>query len=277
MFILSIFLCKSTTNLDFYEYDVPNYIAFRDLLPKNHFLVTLAINSTSKYQFYKKLFIEIGNEVSNYTKNEINFSFILMIDPYINSEYEAIFYVYLPGVSEKEVSIYPRLSIAFNANKIVNNCLSLIIALRKIDKEQKVPEIERITKELSEITKIIKTPIVNCTYQNLMKDYSSLTNELMHYIPENLQKEKKLLLKQQMFDENSFEYRRIEKEILNERKINVISSDNNKISPHKIDKMNQKYLIKVLKDASDDLSFQVIKSAFYGLITFTKRDSSLDL
>ena len=99
----------------------------------------------------------------------------------------------------------------------------------------------------------------------------------MHYIPENLQKEKKLLLKQQMFDENSFEYRRIEKEIQNERKINVISSDNNKISPHKIDKMNQKYLIKVLKDASDDLSFQVIKSAFYGLISFTKRDSSLDL
>lgn len=259
MFILCIttVLCSSSANLDFHEFNTDKYIAFRDSLPKNHFLVTLAINNTEKYQFYKNIFINICNDISKYVRNDINFSYILMIDPNLNNNFEALFYIYLPGVSEKEVSIYPKLSIAFNTNKIINKCLLQAISLRKIEKELKRPEITRITEELNQISKLMKAPIVNCTFQNLINDYTSLTNELMQYIPENMQKEKLLLLQQQILPEKSYEYQKIEKEILKERE----NRDKYKLnlSMHKLEKIKQKYLIKVLKRASDDLLLKQLK------------------
>lgn len=267
-------LTISQSNLDFHEFDVSQYILFRDKLPKNHFLVTLAINNTQKYQFYKNLFINISSDISKYINGNINFSYILLIDPDLNNNYEAAFYIYLPGVSEKEVSIYPRLSIAFNTNKIINNCLTQIITLRSIEKEQKTPEITRITEELSEIAKIMKAPIDNCSSQNiLINDYSLLADELMQYIPKNMQKERRLLLQQQILSENSFEYQRLEFEIQKEREMRLKSmiKDGNGLSPHKVDKMKQKYLIQILKSASDDLSIQVMKSAFTGIYNLFKK------
>lgn len=107
----------------------------------------------------------------------------------------------------------------------------------------------------------------------MQNDYSLLTDELMQYIPKNMQKERILLLQQQILSENSFEYQRLEFEIQKEREMRLksMNKDGHELSPHKVNKMNQKYFIQILKSASDDLSIQVMKSTSTGIYNLFKK------
>ena len=134
---ISTAISFSRTKININEYGLEKYISFRDNLPKNNFLITLSLNNTNRYQFYKYFLIEIANDISNYVNNDINFSYILLLDSNPDNNFDAVFYVYLPGISEMEVSVYPRLSISYNTNKIIKSCLSQVISLRNLEKELK--------------------------------------------------------------------------------------------------------------------------------------------
>lgn len=271
--LFSSIICAHEAKLDFHEFDLTDYGSFRDKLQKNHFLITLSTNNSDKYQFYKSFFMDICNDLSQYAQKDINFSYVLLLDPNLNVNYDAAFYIYLPGISEKEVSIYPRLSVAFNTNKIINNCLQQAIDLRRLEKKQKSPEIARIKEELRQIAKMIKSGRhPQASQEKLLEDYNSLSDELMQYIPENKQKERKLRLQLQITPRNDRKYKRIQKEIQKEKELRAkyINKDQHDLSIHKIDKITEKEIIQALRQASEDSTLKIFTSAFVGMYHWMK-------
>lgn len=271
--LFSSIICAIKAKIDFHEFNLTNYGSFRDKLQKNHFLITLSTNNPDKYQFYKSFFIDICKDLAQYVHKNINFSYVLLLDPNLNVNFDATFYVYLPGISEKEVSIYPRLSVAFNTNKIINNCLQQAIDLRRLEKKQKSPEIARIKEELRQLARMIRSGRhPQSTQEKLLEDYNSLTDELMQYIPENKQKERKLRLQLQITSRNDRKYKRIQKEIQKEKEIKAkyINKDKHELSIHKLDKITEKEIIQTLRQASEDSTLKVFTSAFVGMYNWMK-------
>ena len=273
IFLFYAILGIAQKKIDFHEFNVGSYTSFRDNIEKNRFLITLCIKNSEKYQFYKNFFIDISKDISRYIKSNINVSYVFLLDPNLNNKFEATFYIYLPGISEMEVPIYPRLSVAFNTNKIVKGCLQQAIDLRRLEKEQKSPEIARIKEELRQIAKMLKKKSLDHSKQEkLMEDYKTLTEELMQYIPENKQKERRLRLQLQITSAKSSKYKKIEKEISKEKQIreNFKQNSPHELSPHKLDKLNEKQIIQFLRDAVDKSSLNVISSAFVGMYNWVK-------
>lgn len=277
MIILLLTLCASRPKIDFYEFNVTNYTTFRDNLQKNHFLITLSTNSRDRYDFYKSFFIDICRDIARYFGKEINVSYILLFDKDLKVNYDAVFYVYLPGMSEKEVSIYPRFSVAFNSHRIISECLQQSVALRRLEKAQKSPEVARIKEELRQIAKLLRTKdFDDDTRTKYLNDYNSLTNELMQYIPENKQKERKLRLQLQIVPKESRKYKKLEKEIKKEKELrekysNKKNKSEDELSPEKIEKIKEKKIIMKLRIADDNSSLMVIVSVFVAMYKWLKK------
>lgn len=216
LYFVSFVFCNITSKFNLPEFNKAQYHSFGDQIEKNHFLITLAANNNSeKFQSYKSFFIDICNDLSSYVNENVNISYSILIDHIADdNESYAILLIYLPGISEAELSIYPKMSIAFNSNKILNKCLTLAINLKRFEKSQKSPEITRIKKELREISKMLKTlPSDDLKRKELLNDYSSLTDELMQFTSKNKQKSKKLKLQLQLYTHRSSKANKIEKKI----------------------------------------------------------------
>lgn len=264
--IIHFALCDPETKFNIYEFNKTQYNSFRDSIEKNKFLITLATNNSDRYNFYKDFFNDIIKDISCYINEHININYSILFYPDLDVNYDATFIIYLPGMTEMETDIYPRLSVAFNTNKILKKCLDIAIKLRRLEKEQKSPEIARIKNELREIAKFLRNPrIEGSKREKLEKDYSALTDELMQYISEDKQNLKKLKFKLQTFRPGSKEYKKIENEIQkyvkNEQKY-AQKNDGVELSPKKLEKIAEKNMINSLKEASKESNYGILKSAF---------------
>ena len=99
----------------------------------------------------------------------------------------------------------------------------------------------------------------------------------MQYIPQYKQKEKKLILQQKIFPEESEQYKILGIEIEKEKKLKNKYKNKDHLTLHKIDKINQKYIINALEEAIDDLSLKVIKSAITGIGSWFKKKAENDI
>lgn len=258
LYFASFVLCNLASKINIREFNKTQYDSFRDNLSKNNFLITLVVNSSETVQLYKKNFTDVCNDISTYVNKNVNISYSILIDNDIKNK--AIFRVYLPGISEAEVNFNTNMSVSFNSNKILNKCLTLAINLRRLEKSQKSPEVARIKKELREIVKILKIlKPDDPKREELLNDYSKLTDELMQYTSEKKQKIKKLKLQLQLHQNESSKSKKIEKKIKKIKKKMSHKKSKSELSQKKLQRIEEKKMINTLKKITDDSYSNTIK------------------